>query len=141
MDEPVKRYLAEIGRRGGTRSRRTLSAEDARRMVRIREARRAMTAFATSRLANRSPELPGVELVREGIADLAFARETECALLVSIAAPRLQLLGVRLPPTLPHAETRLQLRLLATHGNGAHARYNALVRRMVSFQRAAACAN
>lgn len=36
---PTK-YLAEIGRRGGIRSRRVLSPETARRMVAIREARR-----------------------------------------------------------------------------------------------------
>jgi hypothetical protein len=139
MNDQVKRYLAEIGRRGGTRSRRTLSGDDARRMVRAREARRRVSAFEASRLARHFPELPGLELVRDGIADLANARETESALLVSMAAPRLNLLGVRLPPTLPDAERRLQQRLLASHGDGAHARYNALVRRMVSFQRAAAC--
>ena len=37
----LKRYLAEIGRRGGIRSRRKLSSETARKMVAIREARRA----------------------------------------------------------------------------------------------------
>jgi hypothetical protein len=36
-----RRYLAEIGRRGGIRSRRVLDPETARHMVRIREARRA----------------------------------------------------------------------------------------------------
>jgi hypothetical protein len=36
----VKKYLSEIGRRGGTRSRRVLSSATARRMVEIREARR-----------------------------------------------------------------------------------------------------
>ena len=141
MDEQTKRYLAEIGRRGGTRSRRQLSGDDARRMVQKREGRRAVDAFARSPLATRSPEVPGIEIVREGIADLASERDTECALLVSIAAPRLRLLGVRLPATMPDAEHRLQLRLLAAHGDAAHARYNALVRRIVSFQRAAACAS
>ncbi len=41
----VRAYLADIGRKGGARSRRRLSAEDARNMVRIREARRAFKAF------------------------------------------------------------------------------------------------
>lgn len=36
----LTRYLSEIGRRGGIRSRRVLSPETARRMVEIREARR-----------------------------------------------------------------------------------------------------
>jgi hypothetical protein len=37
----LREYFAEIGRRGGTRSRRVLEPETARRMVAIREARRA----------------------------------------------------------------------------------------------------
>ena len=41
----VRAYLAEIGRRGGRRSRRHLSREDARDMVRVREARRAFREF------------------------------------------------------------------------------------------------
>lgn len=140
MDEEIKRYLAEIGRRGGARSRRQLSPEQARRMVQRREDQRAANAFASSSFATHAPELPGIEIVRDGIADLANERETEAALLVSMAAPRLRLLGVRLPTTIPDAEERLQLRLLAAHGDAAHARYNALVRRLVSFQRAAAFA-
>jgi acyl-CoA reductase-like NAD-dependent aldehyde dehydrogenase len=36
----VSKYFAEIGRRGGIRSRRILDPETARRMVEIREARR-----------------------------------------------------------------------------------------------------
>ncbi len=43
--ESVRRYLAEIGRRGGKKSRRTLSREDAQEMVRIREARRAFRKY------------------------------------------------------------------------------------------------
>jgi hypothetical protein len=37
----IRSYLAMIGRRGGTRSRRVLEPETARRMVEVREARRA----------------------------------------------------------------------------------------------------
>ena len=51
----IRDYLAEIGRRGGTKSRRTLDPETARRMVAIREGRRAARrldhATAPSRLA------------------------------------------------------------------------------------------
>ena len=39
--ESVRDYLAKIGRRGGIKSRRVLEPETARRMVAIREARRA----------------------------------------------------------------------------------------------------
>ena len=41
----VSAYLAEIGRKGGKKSRRRLSPEDARNMVRVREARRAFREF------------------------------------------------------------------------------------------------
>jgi len=44
----VKRYLAEIGRRGGIKSRRVLDPETARRMVAIREARRAAKLVSRS---------------------------------------------------------------------------------------------
>ena len=37
--------LAEIGRKGGVKSRRHLSPEDARNMVRVREARKAFRTF------------------------------------------------------------------------------------------------
>ncbi len=43
----MKAYLAEIGRRGGRKSRRTLDSETARDMVRVREARRAYRRFHT----------------------------------------------------------------------------------------------
>jgi len=43
----VHAYLAEIGRRGGRKSRRTLDPDTARVMVRVREARRAFRRFRT----------------------------------------------------------------------------------------------
>ena len=45
MSDPVRTYLAEIGRRGGQKSRRQLSPAAARAMVRVREARRAYARF------------------------------------------------------------------------------------------------
>ena len=44
----IRRYLSEIGRRGGIKSRRTLDHATARDMVRVREARRAFRRFHTS---------------------------------------------------------------------------------------------
>lgn len=41
----IREYLAEIGRRGGCRSRRHLDSETARDMVRVREARRAFRRY------------------------------------------------------------------------------------------------
>ena len=45
MKRGVRVYLAEIGRRGGLKSRRSLEPETAREMVRVREARRAFRRF------------------------------------------------------------------------------------------------
>jgi len=45
MNHVVKEYLAEIGRRGGRKSRRRLDPSAARSMVRVREARRAYRRF------------------------------------------------------------------------------------------------
>lgn len=137
MATPDRAHLSRIGRRGGIRSRRTLTSEHARAMVAIREARRAAVAFDESRFAHASPALPGLEIVRTGLGDLAQLRETDDALLVSIAAPRLQLLGIRVPRVVPDAEDRLFSRLDARLGDGAHSHYNALIRRLVSFARAA----
>lgn len=47
MDDRVRAYLSEIGRRGGQRSRRRLAPETARDMVRLREARRAFRRYHT----------------------------------------------------------------------------------------------
>ncbi len=41
----IRRYLAEIGVRGGRKSRRTLDSDTARQMVRVREARRAFKQY------------------------------------------------------------------------------------------------
>lgn len=48
IDPKVREYLAGIGQRGGRKSRRTLDAETARRMVAVREARRAFRRFHAS---------------------------------------------------------------------------------------------
>lgn len=48
--------MAEIGRRGGRKSRRVLPAETARRMVRVREARRAFLRFQVSCFWSFDPE-------------------------------------------------------------------------------------
>lgn len=56
MDAAVRRYLAEIGRRGGRKSRRALPAETARAMVRVREARRAYRRYQVSCFWSFDPE-------------------------------------------------------------------------------------
>ena len=84
---------------------------------------------------------PGAELVGQGLHDLDHGAETVESLLVSLSAPRLRTLGFVVRQPFADAELRLYQMLSAQYGAGAHARYNALVRRMVSFQRAGACAS
>ena len=85
-------------------------------------------------------DLPGAELVRAGLADLERGVESVEALLVSIGAPRLERLGFRVRSPIAAPEHALFERLRQEDADSAHARYNALVRRLVSFERAAECA-
>lgn len=82
--------------------------------------------------------MPGGDLVRQGLDDLAAGRVTTNALLVSIGAPRLRQLGVPVPHPLDEADHRLWELLAEDDADSAHSRYNALVRRLVSFERALA---
>ena len=88
-----------------------------------------------------SAELPGAELVDRGVADLAEGVESIESLLVSIGAPRLERLGMTVPRPLPSPEHRLYELLATEDADAAHGRYNSLVRRLVSFERAAECAS
>ena len=69
MDARVKAYLAEIGRRGGRKSRRALDAETARAMVRVREARRAYRKFHAQCFWSYDPDY------RVGPSDVAWVAE------------------------------------------------------------------
>ncbi len=80
--------------------------------------------------------LPGAELIEQGLIDLAGHVESVASLLVSIGAPRLRSLGHHVPRVVPDAELRLYAMLTQTHGDGAHSQFNALVRRLVSYERA-----
>lgn len=82
-------------------------------------------------------DLPGAELVAQGLADIRDGRETVPALLVAIEAPRLRRLGIVVPESVAGPEHRLYALLARTEGDAAHGRLNALVRRLVSFERAA----
>lgn len=93
--------------------------------------------------------LPGGDLIAAGLRDLADGRETAAALLILIGAPRLRRVGLTIPdvpagsPVQRDSAPEHQLyRLLARAGDdAAHARYNALIRTLVSFERAAECAS
>jgi hypothetical protein len=65
-------------------------------------------------------------------------RDTVAALLLQIGAPRLQRLGIAVPAR-ANAEPCLYDRLALDDPLTAHSRYNALIRRLVSFERAAEC--
>jgi len=84
--------------------------------------------------------LPGGPLIRQGLADLAAGRETDASLLVLVGAPRLTRLGISVPSPAPQVEHRLYERLSREGPDSAHSRYNALIRLLVSFERAAECA-
>lgn len=85
--------------------------------------------------------LPGEDLIRQGVEDLERSVESVEALLVSIGAHRLAEVGIRIPAAIPSPELRLYERLREEDPDGAHSRYNALVRRLVSYERAAECAS
>ena len=85
-------------------------------------------------------DLPGHDLVAQGLDNLAAGAETAAALLVSIGAPRLKQLGLQISDPIPGGEHWLYELLSRTDPDSAHSRYNALVRRLVSFERALACA-
>jgi hypothetical protein len=82
--------------------------------------------------------LPGGDLVAQGLVDLAKSRETVASRRVSIGAPRLRSLGIEVGETFEQPEHRLYLLLAAEDPDSAHSRYNALIRRLVSFERCAA---
>jgi hypothetical protein len=85
----------------------------------------------------RATDLPGGELIEAGLADLERGDESVAALLVSIGGPRLRRLGYQVPDLFDDPERRLYALLAREDPASAHGRYNALIRRLVSFERAA----
>jgi hypothetical protein len=84
--------------------------------------------------------LPGEDLIEAGLKDLREGRESIAALLVAIGSPRLRRLGLDLPDDLPkNPEHRLYHLLAEDDSDSAHSRYNAYIRRLVSYERAAEC--
>ena len=84
--------------------------------------------------------LPGAEIIEKGIADLRAQRETVESLLVSIGSVRLRYAGIDVPEqTFASPERRLYDFLFEKEPETAYSRYNSLIRRLVSFERAAEC--
>jgi len=69
-----------------------------------------------------SDALPGADLIREGLNDLARGIESVPALLVLVGAPRLRQLGFDLPDTPYFPEDRLYEKLAAEDSDSAHSR-------------------
>lgn len=84
--------------------------------------------------------LPGAEIIEAGLTDLARGVESVDALLVAIGAPHLRQLGIAVPAGPQHPEHRLYALLARDDQDSAHARYNALIRRLISYERAYASA-
>lgn len=84
-------------------------------------------------------DFPGAELVLPGLQDAAAGRVTVGSCLVSIAHPLLEqsglVAGFSALALVPEPE-RVLYRLLQSEGGNAYGRYNSLLRRLVSFERA-----
>jgi hypothetical protein len=84
--------------------------------------------------------LPGEDLIEAGVQDLRDGRATIAAFLVAIGGPRLRRIGIELPEPLPTTpEHRLYDLLAQDDQDSAHSRYNAYIRKLVSYERAAEC--
>ncbi len=83
--------------------------------------------------------LPGGDLVAKGLRDLEGSHETVEALLVSIAARRLRDRDIPLAVPFSDPEHRLYVLLGRDDPDSAHSRYNALLRRLASFESALEC--
>jgi hypothetical protein len=83
------------------------------------------------------PALPGSEIVIQGLADIQRGAITPFSVILFVAAPRFRLLGIEIPPLSGLKDPNItpfehQLyELLQTEGG--YSRYNALLRRIVSF--------
>jgi len=84
-------------------------------------------------------QFPGEDLVSEGLKDLNQGITSQAALLVLIGSPRLRRMGISIPfpfDKITSPEHALFSKLQAENSRDAHSRYNSLIRRLVSFERA-----
>ena len=83
--------------------------------------------------------LPGGEILKDGLRDLERGIRSVSALLVMIAAPRLTRCGVRVPKAVFSSalpEHELYDLLVAEHGPEAYRLYGSFLRRLVSLENA-----
>ena len=91
-------------------------------------------------MAETYERFPGGDLVEAGLRDLASGVLSPDALLVASFAQRLRQLGVSVPPhDVSEPEHKLYFLLAEEDPRAAHARYNSLVQRLVSFAQAREC--
>jgi len=83
-------------------------------------------------------DLPGADLILRGLDDLACGRQTVTCLLVLVGRPRLLRLGFSVPglPLCESPQIELFRALEREHGLRAYSQYNALLRRLIRFERA-----
>ncbi len=82
-------------------------------------------------------QLPGGELIRRGLADYAEGRVTPESCLLAVGWSRLQRGGLPMPAKTPVSfpEPEMQLySILRSEAGDAYSRYNALLRRLISFE-------
>ncbi|MEO6222467.1 MAG: hypothetical protein ABIP90_04395 [Vicinamibacterales bacterium] len=87
--------------------------------------------------------LPGADLVMAGLRDTRAGVDSPEARLIQIGAINLRARGLDVPRATGTGSPEHELYdlLERTYGKAAHSRYNALIRRLVSFERALACAS
>lgn len=96
----LRRYLAEIGRKGGTKSRRALDPGTARRMVAIREARRAARQAAGASVSPPPGTPADTTAAAQVVQDALWRRASASEKLMHVArlsrmVDRLSLAGLR----------------------------------------------
>lgn len=90
-------------------------------------------------MPDKKNNFPGEDLVQRGLRDLSEGNSSLLAFLVLIGAPRLRRLGISIPggrALSSGPEHALYHRLQTENPETAHSRYNAFIRRLVSYERA-----
>lgn len=83
--------------------------------------------------------LPANDMIQQGLDDLAQRRASVAGFLVKIASPKMRRCGMDMhlsDDEALNADRELYALLGREYGNEAHSRYNALLRELVSFERA-----
>ncbi len=81
--------------------------------------------------------LPGGDLLAQSLEDAAAHRVTAAACLVCVARSRLRACGVAIPEDFRINDPEHTLyRILGSEPGDAYSRYNALIRRLISFSQA-----